>query len=68
MNESDTTAITAAAPTAQPEKSPLHAIVDVATWLWPRRRLLVAELRAAQARSRTPKSGKAENAKLRFQD
>lgn len=68
MNEIETTA---PAPAKTPEtseagKSPLYAIVDIAAWLWPRRRLIVAELRASQARARTPKRPTPPSRRLRF--
>ncbi len=62
MNALDTTAAPSNA--SAPGKSPLYAIVDIAQWLWPRRRLLVAQLRAAKHRARAPKRAPAR--RLRF--
>ena len=61
MNALENTA-PAAASASVSGKSPLYAIVDVAVWLWPRRRLLVAQLRAEQARA----PARAPSRKLRF--
>ncbi|HLT38532.1 MAG TPA: hypothetical protein VK034_19730 [Enhygromyxa sp.] len=56
MNDLDSIPQDSEAALSQPiGKNPLYAIVDIAVWLWPRRRLLVAELRAARAPTKVRK-------------